>query len=280
VYTLGEPVLLGITTYNDTTGVAEDAASVSVVVQQPDGTTTAPITLTHVASSGVYSVYWTPTMLGHHTPIFTVTGTATVRGGVFTEGFDVYGVTITSVAELRHRYADLADTSRYTDARVREKLRAAVQQWNDLAALSMAPYGKTVTTVGDGGMTLSLPDVEIRTIVSFTIDGVAVPATNYTFDRRGGVITLIAGWFTWKKDVVVHYECGLDFPPGAVVDAVMQRAVELLVPPQSGLGRMTSVANDLGFARVSLAGKDGTTGVPDFDATASLYGRRSAVGFA
>jgi hypothetical protein len=280
VYTLGEPVLLGITTYRDDTGAVEDATSVSLVVQQPDDTTTSAITLTHVASSGVYSVYWTPTMLGHHTPVFTVTGTSTVRGGVFTEGFDVYGVTITTIADLRYRYPDLADSSKYPDGRVREKLRAAVQQWNDLAALSMAPFGKTYTTVGDGGMTLNLPDVEIRDIVTFTIDGIAVPTTSYTFDRRGGVLTLIAGWFTWRKDVVIHYEYGLDNPPGAVVDAVQQRAVELLVPPQSGLGRMTSVANDLGFARISLAGKDGTTGVPDFDATASLYGRRSAVGFA
>lgn len=277
LYDLGDIVRLQLNTF-DSAGAPADASTVALAVTQPDGTAATIGSLTHTNGTGVYSYNYSPTLLGPHVPVtWTATGTnqaADVRR------FDVYGATICDPSELRTRYPDLSSTTTYPDSRVREALRGSVEQWNKLAKVSMAPFSSRITRLGDGCNTLALPDVEVRRIVSLKIDGTTIDPTLYVVDGLSGIVTLTAGVFTWRKQVVVHYEHGLDSPPRAVVDAVMQRAVELLVPPQSGLGRMTSVANDLGYARLSLAGRDGSTGVPDFDATAALYGRQAALGFA
>lgn len=276
LYDLGDLVRLQLTT-TDTNGDPADAGAVTLTIEQPDGTDASLGALTHTPLTGIYGYNFPPTMLGAHVADWTATGTNQARDR---RRLDVYGATICDPAELRSRYPDLASTATYPDSKVREALRASVEQWNTLARVSMAPFASRLTRVGNGRTELALPHVEIRSIVSLTIDGTLVDPASYFVDGEAGLVELLTGVFTYRKAVVVHYEHGLDSPPGPVVDAVKQRAVELLVPPQSGLGRMTSVANDLGYARLSLAGRDGSTGVPDFDSTAALFGRQAALGFA
>lgn len=276
LYDLGDLVRLQLNTY-DSAGLAADATAVTLAITLPDASAASIGAIGHVASSGVYTYNYPPAMLGAHVVDWTATGTNMARDR---RRFDVYGATICDPAELRSRYPDLSSTATYPDSKVREALRASVEQWNKLAKVSMAPFAARITRLGDGCPELALPHVEVRSIVSLKIDGTTIDPTLYVLDGLAGIVRLTAGVFTLRKQVVLHYEHGLDSPPGAVVDAVKQRAVELLVAPQSGLGRMTSVANDLGYARLSLAGRDGSTGVPDFDATAALYGRQAALGIA
>jgi hypothetical protein len=284
VYTLGEPVHLGITTYNDNTGVAEDAATVVLTIKAPDGTVGAPVTLTHVAASGVYDVYWTPPTVGRFVPTFTVTGTATVRGGVITEVVDIYGITVATPADLRARYtsgmgtSDLSSQALYPDSKLREALRGATDQWNALAGVNVAPFATQKSWIGDGQMTYLLQDVEVSSITSLTIDGTAVASTAYTLGDAG-VIKLLVQQFTANKACTALYVSGYNTPPRPVVDAILQRAAELVLG-SSVPSRTISQGGDLGYTRFSLAGRDGSTGIPDFDSTAALYGNNGAGGFA
>lgn len=271
IYEVGDVVHLELRTYNEA-GAAADATDVTLTIYQPDGTTVARTLaqLTHTAT-GVYTYDFPPTLLGSHDARWLATGQ---NAGSDRRRFDVYGATIADPADLQARKPDLAAA----DATVlRRAIRDAVQQWNQLARVAMAPFGTRRTWLGDGCSSALLPDVEVRQVLSLKIEGVATTA--YTVDSAG-VLRLTSGTFTRGKQIECYYEHGLDAPPGAVVDAVLQRAVELAVPAMSGSGRVSLQATDVGWNRVTLAGRDGTTGVPDFDATAALFGRQATVGFA
>jgi hypothetical protein len=271
LYDLGDVAKLQLSTF-DSADAPADATDVSLAITKPDGTVTtvALAGLTHTPSSGIYGYSLPLTMIGPHVPITWAATGANQAADI--RRLDVYGATICDPSELRARYADVASTATYPDSRVREALRGAVEQWNTLAGVSMAPFARRITRLGNGRPVMALPNARIRSVVSLKIDGITVAPSQYYVDPTTSQLTLTSGSFTVGKQVVVHYTHGLDSPPRAVVDAVMQRAIELLIPPQSGLGRMTSVANDLGYSRLSLAGRDGSTGVPDFDATAALFG--------
>ena len=121
----------------------------------------------------------------------------------------------------------------------------------------------------------SLDDAASTDLAAIDIAIATLDPSAYWVDPVTGILTLRAGRFTATQPVEVTYVHGLTEPPGAVVDAIVQRALELLIPSDLP-ARTTSVANDLGFNRISVAGRDGSSGIPDFDATAALYGRQAS----
>lgn len=82
MYDVGDVVPLGITVTNSA-GIPEDAGAVTLTIGLPDGTTATP-TVTHVPSSGVYTVDYLATMEGLHTVSWVATGAnATAYRDVF-----------------------------------------------------------------------------------------------------------------------------------------------------------------------------------------------------
>ena len=73
--------------------------------------------------------------------------------------------------------------------------------------------------------------------------------------------------------IEVHYAHGYDRPPSDVVDAIMQYVEELLADNPMPR-RATSVSTDVGAFRISTAGRDGFTGIPDLDAAVEAHARR------
>jgi hypothetical protein len=276
LYTLGEVAQLQLTTYN-LAGVATDATTVVLTITAPDGTTSTPA-ITHTASTGIYTVAFTPTMLGRYKISWVAAGANSTAD---THVIDVYGATIATPGDLRAMFAggagtsDLSSTTRYPDTKLRAALRAAVDQWNKLAGVSMAPFARLYSTIGCGQRTLALPNVAIRSIASLKINAATIDPSLYYVDPDTGVITLTSGVFTLGKAVSVFYDHGLEDPPGAVVDAVLQRAAELVIG-SSVPARAAGQASDLGYTRFTLAGKDGSTGIADFDSTAARFGRQSS----
>lgn len=84
-----------IETFNESTGSAEDAAAVELVLRFPDGTESSPMTPDHLTGSGLYSKTFigaTTAQLGLHKVIWTVTGSAGVAGGTYVDTFIVSSV--------------------------------------------------------------------------------------------------------------------------------------------------------------------------------------------
>ena len=276
LYTLGEVANLQLTTYNSS-GVPTDAGAVTLSITQPDGTAASIGSIAHTASTGIYTYAFTPTMLGRHKVTWQATG---ANATVDIHSLDVYGATIATPAELRARFAggDLSSTTTYPDSLLREALRGATQQWADLAQVPPAPWAELITWVGEGTMARNLPRAETSSVV-LKIDGVLIPPTNYILTPTG-VLQLLGGLFTVFKTCTAFVTYGLAMPPRPVVDAILQRATELALGSNVP-SRTIAQGGDLGYTRYALANKnDGTTGIPDFDATATLYGRATALGFA
>lgn len=181
-------------------------------------------------------------------------------------------MSVLTPAQFSERYAEQG-TRGIANEKVQQRLDAAVEQWERLACVAISPTSATCTRSGDGSAVLALPHGKVRSITSVVLDGTTLASDTY-WCTPSGLLRLTSGAFTAGRQVVVTYEHGYDEPPDAVTDAILQRALELLIPSNLP-GRVSSVANDLGFSRYSLAGRDGTTGIPDFDSTAALYGRDS-----
>lgn len=283
LYDLGDVAKLRLTTSNSA-GDPADAGDVTLAITKPDGTVVSKVLadLTHTPGTGIYDYLHATDLIGPHKVAWTATGANQSADVRF---FDVYGATIAEPADLRARYSgggnggDLSSTAAYPEAVLRKALRDAVEQWNELAKVSMAPFSHRLTLLGDGRCAWNLPDVEVRTVVSLRIGGTLIDPAMYVVDGQAGILELRAGTFTKGQPVVVHYEHGYDRPPGTVVDAVMQRAAELAIPSLTP-ARATGQTGELGYTRFSIAGRDGSTGIPDFDSTATLFGRQAAVGVA
>jgi len=279
LYTLGEVATLTLNTYNSA-GAAADAGSVALKITAPDGTVTnvALGSLTHVASSGVYSYLFTPTMLGRYRVEWIATGAnATDSVG----SFAVYGATIATPADLRARYvgggaADLTDSTRYPDWLLRIALEGAAEQWASSANVRVAPWSESITWIGDGTGIAKFPIVKVSSVSALTVNGTTIAGSNYLVSRAG-IIQLTTGVFTAAKTCTAMVTHGLDYPPRTVVDAIMERATELVLGSNVP-ARTIAQGGDLGYTRFSLAGRDGSSGIAAFDSSASLFG--AAIGFA
>lgn len=223
-FDLGDVVPLGITTYNDASGDPEDAASVSLVVTKPDGTTATP-TLTHVTDSGVWTVNYTTTVAGRHRYAFTVTGTATVSGGVDTGTFDVWPADprfIVDVSEARAAL-NIPDGVSGNEDELRLYCAAATDYIENLTGPLLTATGQTWTA--DGGTPAVLLPVPVSAVTGVTVDGTAT--TSYTVDPVAGIVYAGTGssagstrFASGKANVVVTYTVGAStVPPAAVLAA-------------------------------------------------------------
>lgn len=241
-----------------TTIQVEDA-----VTPTGDGGWSVPAPAAVTADLSAWIITWAGTVGG---AALTVTRMAEVVGGfAFT------------VRECRAWDESLADEAKYPTAAIIEARTFAEQRFESAAEVAYVPrYARVTATRPTVAQTypispvywgpsswLLVPNVEIRRLL--TVDGVA-PTDQQTLDRSGLLRGVTPGQ-------VVEYEHGLDSYPPEVRRATLMLAEDYLV--KSSLpSRATSVSTDEGYLRISVAGRDGLTGIPEVDAAIEQYGRR------
>ncbi len=194
----------------------------------------------------------------------------------FTTRHEVVGAFLFTIADLRDRFSELT-AAKYPSDRVRSARDAVEERFEERKGNEIAfrPRGRRVILDGPGGDLLTIGDLYPRTIVSASIDGVALDAGELAEMRLidAGFIRRPDGkqWTAGLGNIEILYEYGLDAPPEPITDAALILAKHLLI--RSPLGeRATSETTELGTFRIATAGRDGATGLPEVDAILDQFG--------
>jgi len=191
--------------------------------------------------------------------------------------FELVGRHLFTQADLRAYDAALSNESKYLDATVRIVRDEVTERFEEVAAVSFIPRGTRDTLSGDGSATLVLERMEARSLISVTVDGTALSPGELANVKlhRNGVIEYDGGHFAAGiRNVVVFYEHGYLTPPLPVVRAAKKYARYLLLNAVIDQNeRATAVFSDVGGYRLTIAGRDGPTGLPEVDAVLAQFGR-------
>lgn len=268
----------------------------TLAVSLADGAGTVVATATPTQAAGVLT--WSvPVASLPYLDSYTATYTATVNGAPaeWVDDIELVGGFHFSLAQLRAFDRAFTDTVKYPDA-----LLEAVRVWVEdviegprAAQLAFVPRHSRVRLDGTapdltrgwsplmyGGdyRGITVPDFAVRRVISVTIGGIplseaelaALQVDDNQVWRPGGV-----QWPAWPyghKNVVMHYEHGLDRAPGGIPRAALLLAREYLA--KSDLpGRATATSIGDQMFRLTIAGRDGVTGLPEVDAAISQWGR-------
>lgn len=206
---------------------------------------------------------------------YTATATGTTSGGatiVGTATIETVGGFLFGLQQLRDNDRILNDQTRFPDASL-PALRTAVEiRAEGVARRAFVPRAKRVTGWTDRAGRIVLGDIDIRTVRSVSIDGTSQDLTNVVV--TGGDYAIVDAESPWAASCayVAVYEYGLDVPPKPVTDAAMTFAREAAATSNLP-ARATAMATDVGQFRITIAGRDGSTGIPDVDAVLHLFGR-------
>jgi hypothetical protein len=192
--------------------------------------------------------------------------------------FELVGRHLFTVAALRAFDAPLANETKYPDAVVRTVRDEVTERFEEVAEVSFIARGARDVISGDGSATLLLEHPEARSVVSVTVDGIALEAgslANLRLDPSG-VLVWDGGSFTAGiRNVSVLYEHGFATPPLPVVRAAMKYARYLLLNSVLDQNeRATAVFTEASGYRLTIAGRDGPTGLPEVDAVLQQFGRK------
>lgn len=196
----------------------------------------------------------------------------------WTSVVELAGSYLFEVSDLRSFDQALADSTRYPAPVIRAARTAAEIRLERAAHVAFVPRGARYTTTGDGTSRLRLPHCALRALRSASIAGIELSASELAAVavREWGALDRVDGAL-WpaNKSIVLWYEHGYDWPPAPVRQAAMVLAREYLV--SSALSsRATVEATDVGFFRLSVAGPERPTGLPEVDEVIREFGRPAA----
>jgi hypothetical protein len=227
-------------------------------------------------SLGFYSFNVTPTMTALLDEIDIVwTGTLAGTPVTFTTRAVVASEHPITLAELRGSYKDLVNETKYPDSAVIEARDTATERLERAMKVALVPRGRRVSLDGDDTSLLILPDRAVTSVYSVKQSGVAV-GFGYSVVEWGAIQASAGGGYFAKptaagEQYAVHYVHGWEEPPLPVRRALRLLAVEMLVP-SSLPARASSLATDAGQFRLTIAGRDGYTGLPEVDAVIDQFG--------
>jgi hypothetical protein len=275
--------LFEVATVNDDGGNVNAQAPYTVVMYDSAGAQVATGTPSHHDHVLQYSV---PAATLTKLDTYRLVWTATVSGATYTWTSDVelVGGYLFEISDLRAQDRTFVDTTKYPTTLLKE-----VRNWVEdviegprAANVAFVRRGNRVTVDGSNRDALMVPDLELRQVYSVTVGGSAWTSGEVaTITADDGILWLNPGspvtkWPSGRKNVTVHYVHGYDTPPGAITRAALMLAREYLV--KSDLpNRATATQIGDQLFRVTIAGRDGVTGIPDVDAAIAQFGR---VGFA
>lgn len=228
----------------------------------------------------------------------TVTWSATIGGAAISEvdHFEVVGGFFFTLKQGRDSDASLADAGTYTTADLRAKRLEVEVECETICDRAFVPRYERVVLDGTGtsSLLLRMSDpvrsvADVRAVRSVSV----APAIDETFvDFTAGELAAVA-WsqdgtlrrtdgsvFTeGRRNVVVEFEYGLDFPPQGLVTASLTRLRSRLNVTRSGIPDRASsfTVAEGGTFRLDMPGAF-KTGLPEVDAIYARYSRRSGSG--
>lgn len=264
-------------------GVKQNISAPATVTIK-DGAGTIVVTGTPTIQNGELS-YEADAALMPRLDTYTVNWTGTVSSETWewTTELELVGGFLFEISDLRAADRAFADTVKYPTDTLK-----LVRTWVEdviegprAANVAFVPRGKRVVTQGPGvyragAYGIDVSDYELRGIYSSTVAGTALTApqiadlicddnTIWRTDRP---------WPAGHRNVSFHYTHGYDTPPGAITRAAIMLAREYLV--KSDLpGRATATSIGDQMFRLTIAGRDGVTGLPEVDAAIDQFGRKS-----
>jgi hypothetical protein len=265
---------------------ATDASGpVTYAFKRLDGTSVASGTAAHPGSPGVYTA-----VLPGQAELDTITldWTGTIGGAAVTvrDFVEIVGGFLFGLAEARAMRPPLSATT-YPAATLAARRIEVEQECEAICRKAFVPRFARYLLDGSGTDELVLPDMQVRavrsakvavraggTFIALSVDQVAAVAPD-----ASGVLVRDDGdvWPRGRKNVLVEYEHGLDYPPEEVRTAAMLRLRSRLGMGNTGVPdrAISFTVAEGGVYRLSTPGKD-RTGVPDVDA-AYLRHRDEAV---
>lgn len=191
--------------------------------------------------------------------------------------FEMVGSFLFTIASLRAFDTELAVESRYSAARIRDVREIVDERFAEAANLSFTRRGRREVLDGDGSNTLYVGERSLLSVTSGAISDVALTTEeldDLAVYRFGKVVRRSASWTAGYRNVELLYEYGSKITPAPVAEAARKYARFLLVKGVfDDAERATGIQTELGFQRMTLAGRDGPTGLPDVDAVLAQFGR-------
>lgn len=183
--------------------------------------------------------------------------------------FEVVGGFLFEIEELRNYDDELADEEDPSNALLCEARDAAMDRFEHRCRPCFWRRGRRARLNGVGTDLLVLPDLYPQSIIAMTVDGTALDV-----DELGDL-----GVYQWgglqrpdtiwprglANNVEGFYEHGLDDAPRVARNAGIKLAASYLIKSPVP-DRATVESTDAGNWRVSVAGRDGPTGIPEVDA--------------
>lgn len=222
--------------------------------------------------TGTYAFPVAPALLDTLTVLWE--GEISTNPASFTTYAEAVGAVPLVPADIRAVDEDLADDTKYPDARVQSAIEQAWEILERNMRIGIVPRGRRVTLDGSGTTDLLLPD--LHPIAVYTVDGAAASDVD-CYDS--GIAYRSGGWTAGRRNVSLHYAHGFTSTPEPVLGALITLTVDKLIT-RATPGRATSLSTDVGAFRLTIAGRDGPTGIPDVDAVIDQFGYAAAVGFA
>lgn len=154
-----------------------------------------------------------------------------------------------TAAQVRSRVPALTNTTTYPDA----ELDRLVSEFEVIAeryrGVAFTPRTRTQVFTAPGPVVL-LGSQPLRSVTSFTVDGVAGTVANLTVDTATGKIA--GGGWTTLNTLSVTYSHGLDSPDPIVLRACAEYCRAVAFSDRSGQGRdVIAQSFDGGFTRYS-----------------------------
>lgn len=197
--------------------------------------------------------------------------------------FELVGRHLYTQADLRAFHKPLENQTAYPDAALRLIRDVVTDRFETAAGVSFIPRGRREVVDGDATSTLLLRERLVTRVVSVKIGGTALTvdelAKVHRYER-GTLIREDAVFDEGFRNVEVLYEHGHATVPGPVELAAKKYARYLhLAPVIDQNERATAVFTEGYGYRLTIPGKDGSTGLPEVDAVLEDY-RKKGPGFA
>lgn len=154
-----------------------------------------------------------------------------------------------TAAQVRSRVPALQNTSTFSDS----ELNLLVSEFEEIAerfrGVAFTPRTHTETFT-DPKRVVLLSRQPVRSITSFTVDGVAGTVADLTVDKATGKIS--DGNWVGSETLSVTYSHGLDAPPAVLLRACAEYCRSVAFSDRSGQGRdVISQSFDGGITRYS-----------------------------
>lgn len=213
-------------------------------------------------------------------------------GGVATvwdSSFEIVGGFIVTYDEIRTIDRAFSDTAKFPDAALKVARARAEARFERAANVAFVPRGRRELVSGPPALSstsdwvvgaweqarvLKLSEFVITSVYSVVSNGVALTA-----DELATVICdddrLVRGllWSPGTRNIAVHYVHGYSTPPEPVKLAVLLLLRDYLAPTALPARATAQTIGDSTY-RITIAGRDGATGIPEVDAIAKDFGRR------